>query len=159
MKLAVPTADGIFTAHYSEGGLAQLDFPGDKRSNSADAVPVAEAIAWHATTIKALNELLSGRAPHTLPPLDLSCGSEFQQQVWQALLRIDFGRTKTYAEVAEDIGNLQATRAVGAACGANPIPVLVPCHRVLAAKGKLGGYSGSAGWKEKLLAREGSQLI
>ena len=64
------------------------------------------------------------------------------------------GKTKSYGEVARAIGKPKAVRAVGGACGANPIPVLIPCHRVLAANRKLGGFSGGLNWKRKLLAQE-----
>ena len=154
MKLAVRTAAGEFIAHYSERGLAQLDFPGDERPcrNDANTPPLARK--WHATTTLALKEILAGKTPRALPPLDLSCGTDFQRSVWQALLKIAPGRTKSYAEIAADIGNPNATRAVGGACGANPFPVIVPCHRVLAAKGLLGGFSSGLKWKRKLLVRE-----
>jgi O-6-methylguanine DNA methyltransferase len=69
--------------------------------------------------------------------------------------RISCGQTQSYGEIAKAIGKPKAVRAVGGACGANPIPVLVPCHRVLAAGGKIGGFSGGLDWKRKLLAREG----
>lgn len=72
-----------------------------------------------------------------------------------SLLKINPGGTQSYGEIAKSIGKPKAVRAVGGACGANPIPLLVPCHRVLAANGKIGGFSGGLGWKEKLLAREG----
>ncbi len=71
------------------------------------------------------------------------------------MLKIKFGRTQSYGEIATAIGNPNAVRAVGGACGANPIPVIVPCHRVLAAHQKLGGFSSGLEWKKKLLAREG----
>jgi O-6-methylguanine DNA methyltransferase len=119
------------------------------------SAPSAEIRRWHQLTVNALNETLAGRAPRDLPPLDLSSGTEFQRRVWNALRRIASGRTRSYAEVAAEVGNPRATRAVGGACGANPIPVLVPCHRVLAAHQALGGFSGGLGWKRKLLAREG----
>jgi O-6-methylguanine DNA methyltransferase len=105
-----------------------------------------------------LNDALAGRAPRNLPPLDLSAGTDFQRRVWSALRRIASGRTRSYAEVAVAIGNPRATRAVGGACGANPIPVLVPCHRVLAANRAIGGFSSGLGWKRKLLAREGIEV-
>lgn len=158
MKLAIPTAADEFTAHYSEHGLAQLDFPDDERSHDSDTSASPEAKAWNATTTHALKEILAGRAPEKLPPLDLSCGTEFQRRVWHVLLQIGMSETKSYAEVAEAIGNPKAVRAVGGACGANPVPVIVPCHRVLAAKGRIGGFSSGLDWKLKLLAREGVQL-
>jgi len=74
------------------------------------------------------------------------------------MLKISPGRAKSYGEIAAAIGKPKAVRAVGGACGANPIPVLVPCHRVLAANQKLGGFSGGLEWKRKLLAREGVEI-
>jgi len=158
-KLEIPTAEGVFTAHYSQHGLARLDFPATqpavgKPKKETAALP-AQISRWHRLTVGALNEALAGRAPRLLPPLDLSAGTEFQRRVWSALRRIASGRTRSYAEVAAQIGNPRASRAVGGACGANPIPVLVPCHRVLAANHAVGGFSGGLGWKRKLLAREG----
>ncbi len=81
-------------------------------------------------------------------------GTAFQKSVWQALQKIALGRTQSYGEIAAAIGRPRAVRAVGGACGANPIPVLVPCHRVLAANRKLGGFSGGLDWKRSLLKRE-----
>ena len=82
-------------------------------------------------------------------------GTAFQQRVWQALYAIPFGETRSYGELARELGS--AARAVGGACGANPIPIIIPCHRVLAAKGRLGGFSGGDGLssKRQLLAHEG----
>jgi O-6-methylguanine DNA methyltransferase len=88
--------------------------------------------------------------------LDWRGGTPFQQQIWKALLQIPPGRTRTYGELAADAGHPGAARAVGSACGANPIPVLVPCHRVVPSGGGLGGFSGGLGWKETLLRREGA---
>jgi O-6-methylguanine DNA methyltransferase len=102
----------------------------------------------------ALKNILAGRKPKDLPPLDLA-GTEFQKSVWSALRNISAGKTKSYGEIARAIGKPKAVRAVGGACGANPVPVLVPCHRVLAANQKLGGFSGGLDWKRSLLEREG----
>lgn len=71
------------------------------------------------------------------------------------MLRIPRGATMSYGEIAAKLNNPRASRAVGGACGANPIPLLVPCHRVLAANGRLGGFSGGLDWKRRLLAIEG----
>jgi methylated-DNA-[protein]-cysteine S-methyltransferase len=85
-------------------------------------------------------------------------GTAFQQKVWAALAKIPFGRTKSYGELAQDLGT--APRALGGACGRNPIPVIIPCHRVLGANGAMGGYSGIDGveTKEFLLRHEGVTL-
>ena len=80
-------------------------------------------------------------------------GSEFQRQVWSALQRIPYGETCTYGELARRLGREGAARAIGAANGANPLPLLIPCHRVVAAGG-LGGYSGGLELKRRLLALE-----
>lgn len=88
-----------------------------------------------------------------LPPiaLDLPGGTPFQQKVWAELQSIPFGETRTYGEIARRIGRRQASRAVGQACGRNPAAIIVPCHRVLGAGGRLGGYSGGLEIKKALL--------
>lgn len=87
-------------------------------------------------------------------PLDIR-GTPFQKRVWAALSRIPRGETKTYAEVARMIGQPKAARAVGAACGANPVPFLIPCHRVVASGG-IGGFGLGLPVKKRLLALEGA---
>lgn len=87
--------------------------------------------------------------------MDLSGGTPFQRKVWGALRQIPYGQTRSYAWVAQRIGKPKAARAVGAACGANPIPVIIPCHRVVASDGSLGGYTAGLAWKKKLLRLEG----
>ena len=86
-------------------------------------------------------------------PVDLR-GTPFQIDVWNALRAIPFGDTTSYGALARSIGQPRAARPVGAASGANPLPILIPCHRVIAAGGKLGGYSGGLEIKRKLLALE-----
>lgn len=155
----ITTPDGVFTAHFSDQGLAGLDFPsrkerqGPPRRKGTEPLP-AGVKAWAELIAQALREVLAGRAPMKFPPLDLSAGTKFQQEVWRVLQRIPAGKTVTYSELARSVGRPRAVRAVGGACGANPIPVLVPCHRVLQVGGKLGGFSGGLDWKRLLLARE-----
>lgn len=98
---------------------------------------------------------LEGKLKEFQSRLDLSSGTPFQRSVWRELLKIPYGRVKTYREIAEDIGNSRAARAVGSAVGANPIPIIVPCHRVVATNG-LGGYSCGIEIKKKLLHIEGA---
>lgn len=86
-------------------------------------------------------------------PLDL-IGTPFQQQVWRALGQVPFGETRTYRDIAAAVGRPQAVRAVGAANGANPVPVLLPCHRIVGADRKLTGYYGGLAMKRKLLQLE-----
>lgn len=85
-------------------------------------------------------------------------GTPFQVRVWRELMRIPFGSTKSYGEVAEAIGSRGAPRAVGGANGCNHLPVFVPCHRVIASGGKLGGFTGGIGLKKRLLAHEAAVL-
>jgi O-6-methylguanine DNA methyltransferase len=156
VDLPIATRDGFFSAHYSEKGLAGLNFP-SKRSGrviSSNSKAPAQILRWHRATTDALKKILAGGEPKEFPPLDLD-GTEFQKSVWNALRKISSGKTKSYGEIAQAIGRPKAVRAVGGACGANPVPVLVPCHRVLAANKKLGGFSGGLDWKRSLLKREG----
>jgi len=157
IELPIVTNDGVFLAHYSEKGLAGLDFPkvgrASSRAVSAKQIPL-EILRWHRTTGEALKAVLTVRAPKEMPPLDMT-GTAFQKSVWAAMRKISLGKTKSYGEIAAGIGRPKAVRAVGGACGANPIPVLVPCHRVLAANKKIGGFSSGLDWKIDLLKREG----
>ena len=85
-------------------------------------------------------------------------GTDFQQAVWQALMQIPYGETRTYGEIAAQIGCPRASRAVGMACHKNPILLLVPCHRVIGADGKLTGFGAGLPVKERLLMLEGAKL-
>lgn len=96
---------------------------------------------------------LSGDSTLGKVPLDLR-GTVFQRRVWEALCRIPRGETRSYAEIAREIGAPRAVRAVGSACGANPVALAVPCHRVLRTDGSLGGYAWGLDRKQKLLALE-----
>ena len=173
VELSIPTRDGRFTVRYSEKGLAEMDFPkagsalrADRGSHlgglrgqvltNQNGIP-AKIRNWHHATETALKRMLAGKKPGKFPPLDVA-GTVFQKSVWREMRKISAGRTKSYGEVARAIGRPKAVRAVGGACGANPVPVLVPCHRVLAAHGKIGGFGGGLDWKRRLLAREGIRI-
>ena len=156
---AILTKHGNFIARFSGTGLARLDFPGKACLPKAAPKPAGLAKRWLAATAAALESLLLGQAPQKLPPLDLSCATEFQQSVWRQLLKIPPGQTRSYSEIARRLAKPGASRAVGSACGANPIPVIVPCHRVLAAHRRIGGFSGGPGWKQHLLRIEGAKFI
>jgi AraC family transcriptional regulator of adaptative response/methylated-DNA-[protein]-cysteine methyltransferase len=97
---------------------------------------------------------IAGRKLDSALPLDLQ-GTDFQREVWSQLLSIPPGSTRTYLDVAQAIKRPKATRAVAQACGANPVAVVVPCHRVVMSDGSIGGYSGLPGVKKALLAAEG----
>ncbi|MEH1849302.1 MAG: bifunctional DNA-binding transcriptional regulator/O6-methylguanine-DNA methyltransferase Ada [Nostoc sp.] len=107
----------------------------------------------HKEWIQAILDLIAGGKAHLDLPLDVR-GTAFQKQVWQALQKIPYGETRTYTDIAHDIVKPQAVRAVGNACGANPIALIVPCHRVLRSDGSVGGYRWGIERKQKLLIQE-----
>ena len=158
-ELAIPTGHGEFTASYSAWGLAEISFPQTKPSlRKRGSIPhdlLQQISTWHRLTTRALKTALLGREPVELPPLDIVTGTDFQRKVWSAMRKIPMGKTLSYGEVAKAIGRPKAVRAVGGACGANPLPVFIPCHRVLAAGGRIGGFGGGLNWKRTLLAAEG----
>ena len=102
-----------------------------------------------------LQEYFAGTRSQFTLELDFS-GTGFQKQVWQALLTIPFGETRSYSQIAQQIGNPRAVRAVGAANGRNPISIIAPCHRVIGASGELTGFAGGLQAKQYLLALEGT---
>ncbi|MEM6958993.1 MAG: methylated-DNA--[protein]-cysteine S-methyltransferase [Myxococcota bacterium] len=134
---------GLVAVRWNEGG-PMADVQVRKRLPTAYTAP--------------LRDLDRGR------PVDLARipivlgGTPFQRKVWQALRRIPAGRVRTYAGVAKDIGNPRSTRAVGMANGANRLPIVVPCHRVVSAGSTLGGYSGGIERKRLLLELEGVEF-
>ena len=148
MMVVVPTSAGTFRAEFRNDKLAALHFPnGDRRTTTA--LP-AEARVLR----DQLAAYFQGRRKSFSLPLDLSAGTQFQRKVWRALQRIPYGKTKSYGEIAREIGSPQAARAVGMACGRNALPIIVPCHRVVAHGNKLGGFSSGLWWKKRLLAIE-----
>lgn len=102
---------------------------------------------------KEIRDYLAGRLRKFTVPLDPE-GTEFQQRVWLELRRIPYGQTKSYKDIATALGMPKACRAVGTANGRNPLSIIVPCHRVIAANGTLGGYAGGLPRKEQLLSIE-----
>ncbi|HCT07268.1 MAG TPA: cysteine methyltransferase [Pseudomonas sp.] len=106
-------------------------------------------------TQRQLKEYFAGTRNRFELELDFT-GTDFQKQVWQALLTIPFGETRSYSDIARQIGNPKAVRAVGAANGRNPISIIAPCHRVIGASGELTGFAGGLEAKQYLLALEGT---
>ena len=107
--------------------------------------------------IEQVEAYLEGRLQVFDLPLDM-IGTPFQQSVWQALLEVPFGRTASYQQIADAVGNPKAVRAVGAANGQNPVSIIVPCHRIIGKNGSLTGYGGGIWRKEWLLRHEGVLL-
>jgi methylated-DNA-[protein]-cysteine S-methyltransferase len=105
-----------------------------------------------------LNEYFAGNRQHFNLPLGAH-GTEFQQSVWSALSAIPYGELRSYKDIAEAIGKPKAVRAVGAANGRNPLPIVVPCHRVIGSNGTLTGFAGGLALKTQLLTLEGAMLL
>jgi methylated-DNA-[protein]-cysteine S-methyltransferase len=150
----VQTPVGELTLVGSDRGLAAIlwenDKPGRVRLNIVardDNHPVL------LETQRQLGEYFAGQRRHFTVKLDFA-GTDFQKQVWQALLAIPFGQTRSYGEIAVQLGNPKAMRAVGAANGKNPISIIAPCHRVIGATGKLTGFAGGLETKAYLLQLE-----
>jgi AraC family transcriptional regulator of adaptative response/methylated-DNA-[protein]-cysteine methyltransferase len=112
-----------------------------------------------ASTTQAIDAYLAQGTPLKLP-VDLAGGTALQRMVWLAIAKIPYGQTVSYSELAERIGFPRAVRAVASACGANPVPLAIPCHRIIAKDGSLGGFSlGGLEVKEKLLAVESAKHV
>ena len=137
---------GLTALAFQQGGAA-INITEDLRPNEEIFTRVHQQLNEYFAGDRATFEL--ALAPQ---------GTPFQQKVWQALTTIKQGETKSYAWLAEKIGNKKAVRAVGTANGANPIALIIPCHRVIGSNGKLTGYAGGLALKAKLLMHEGAQF-
>ena len=154
------TPVGSMLCATSERGLAYVRLPrasgrgfaGWLRKHAPGA-EVRAGFAPNRAAAQQILEYLDGKRVAFDLPLDLR-GTDFQRRVWAELLAIPYGETRTYAELARTLGEPGAARAVGTANGANPCAIVVPCHRVVAAGGKLGGFGGGLPLKRRLLALE-----
>lgn len=154
---------GLIVVMATEQGVCWTGTPGTpldegiawlRRNIQYDRVIEGEKVAPLQQAMDELNCYLAGEHVKFACPLDLH-GTAFQVEVWQELYRIPYGETRTYAEIARSIGRPAAVRAVGAANGANPVAIIVPCHRVIGSNGTLTGYGGGLPTKAWLLALEG----
>ena len=164
MSLAYKTMEspvGKLKLVASDEGLVAVLWQNDRPSR----VRLGELVEdnQHPILLKAerqLREYFAGKRKEFEIPLDMR-GTTFQKNVWEALLAIPFGETRSYGQLAKQLGNPNATRAVGAANGRNPLSIIVPCHRVIGSTGKLTGFGGGIATKEHLLNLEekGSNLF
>jgi O-6-methylguanine DNA methyltransferase len=165
MKLTIfETRIGWIGIAYSERGLAAIQLPRSTRAQTLAELrrdyPTGELIDDAPAAIEGeLHEYVEGRRREFDLPLDWSAVKPFQRAVMNVLSQIPFGETRSYAWVARQIGNPNAARAVGRAVGANPIPIIIPCHRVIGSDGSLTGYGGGLPLKKRLLQLEGAILI
>jgi methylated-DNA-[protein]-cysteine S-methyltransferase len=143
----ISTPLGPMRIRASEQGLTEAQFIHAAEQDNANPSPITELAATQLTAY------FAGRLQQFDLPLAAS-GTEFQQQVWQQLTTIPFATTCSYAAIAQQIERPKAMRAVGAANGRNPLAIIVPCHRVIGASGKLTGYAGGLDKKAWLLKHE-----
>lgn len=155
LRHPLQTPLGTFTLVGDERGLSAIHFPGRLASEVA---ALRESSRHPALRVAAaqLSEYFEGRRRSFTLRLAPE-GTGFQRSVWRALEEIPFGETRSYSEIAHRIGRPTATRAVGAANGRNPLPIVVPCHRVIGADGSMTGFAGGLRLKRWLLAHEAGQ--
>ena len=139
--------------------LPQSSFKEACRKLDTDLKPDTEIPSSLSSIIERLKQYFNGYKTAFPDKLDLSESTDFQRRVWEITRLIPYGETRSYSWVAEKIGNRNAVRAVGQALGANPLPVIVPCHRVLTKEGGMGGYSGGVDMKRYLLWLEASAFM
>ena len=151
-ELVVVSPVGKLRLVASEKGLVAIDVRNNAKQEVTAKNPSAQAVLIQ--TKKQLEQYFAGKRTTFDVALDF-VGTEFQVQAWRALCRIPFGKTISYGQQAANIKKPKAFRAVGSANGKNPIPIIVPCHRVVASDGSLGGYSLGLRMKKQLLALEG----
>ena len=142
-------------------GLVKLSLPGHDPEEALEDLAarisprILEAPAPLEETRRELDLYFEGKLTEFDLPLDWQLSRDFRRRALRAIDRIPYGKTRSYTEIARSAGNERAVRAAGTACGANPIPIVVPCHRVLRTGGALGGYGGGLPMKEALLELEG----
>ncbi len=156
------TSLGAMLVAASEKGVVRLSF-GEAPAVLAERFPKAELVQGGADFAALLAEIVKaaeapGETDFSHIPVDVA-GTPFQQSVWQALRRIPKGETRTYAQLAAEVGRPGAVRAAGSANGANHVSLLIPCHRVIRTDGSLGGYAWGLEIKARLLQLEGALLL
>lgn len=142
-------------------GLISIQFPGDSGLNPEDRLRKILNYQGNLVENKEKNRLVTdqlleyfqGMRTHFALPVELR-GTDFQRSVWKAVARVSYGQIRSYGEIARELGKPKASRAVGAANGANPIPIVIPCHRIIGADGSMIGFGGGIALKEKLLQIE-----
>lgn len=157
------TSFGWAGVAVSERGICGIVLPRKTKREAERELESSESSGSVASpvlkkAVKLLQQYFSGKRVSFDLPLDTCYYTSFQQAVWKAAGEIPFGETRSYAWIAKKIKNPRAVRAVGQALGANPIPIIIPCHRVISSAGTLGGYAGGLQMKKGLLELEQKKL-
>lgn len=151
------TPIGTLLIAGDDEAVRRIDFPRDGKAREPGEGWSPSVKGPIGAAVQQLKEYFAGRRAEFDLPLAPE-GTEFQRTVWRSLRDIPYGQTISYGELAKRVGNPKASRAVGAANGQNPIPIVIPCHRVIGANGKLTGFGGGLPTKEALLELEARQL-
>ncbi len=155
----IKTEWGWVAVMSSPAGLCRTTLPAPDESSAINAITRgvdASREEGSFTEVKrSLMDYFSGKPVKFAFPLDLEGCTDFQRDVWEATVRIPYGQLRSYGWLAAEIGRPRSFRAVGQALGANRLPVIVPCHRVVRSDGSLGGFSCGLHWKEELIRLEG----
>ncbi len=146
-----------FVIISSQKGVRILDLRGTPPERLAERLRARLILGENREAVRQLTEYLARTRKEFDLPLDLH-GTPFQREVWNELLHVPYGKTVSYSEIAARIGRPKAARAVGAAVGSNPVPIIIPCHRVIGKDGSLVGFGGGLDLKQRLLALEGTVL-
>lgn len=146
-KVFYKTSVGWISIEDNGKALTKINF------ESASGETCGERTLINEMAFRQLEEFFAGKRKVFALPVS-PAGTEFMQKVWQVLVSIPYGEVRTYGDIAKQIGAPKAYRAVGMACNRNPLPIIIPCHRVIGANGKLVGYAGGLGIKEILLTLE-----
>jgi methylated-DNA-[protein]-cysteine S-methyltransferase len=159
-RFVVDTPLGPLRLFFSAKGLAGVAFGPEEEADTgvqgaASAAPEDILPTWREHAAQALQDYFAGKADAFASLLLDPQGTPFQMRVWRELQKIPWGTTISYKELAARAGSAQGFRAVGQANGCNPLPIIIPCHRVIAADGSLGGYSSGLERKRWLLRHEG----
>ncbi|MDR4474638.1 MAG: methylated-DNA--[protein]-cysteine S-methyltransferase [Nitrospira sp.] len=147
---------GWVTVTASNKGLTSIDLSPSARVSESGPLGDDSARAIVEEAKRQLLAYLDGARREFSIPVDWSAGTTFQRNVWRAITKIPYGRLRSYQWVAVRVGGKQYARAVGMALGANPVPIVVPCHRIVAHDGSLGGFSCGLPLKRRLLKLEGT---
>jgi AraC family transcriptional regulator, regulatory protein of adaptative response / methylated-DNA-[protein]-cysteine methyltransferase len=148
----VCSANGLREVHLGSSEMAS------RKEARARGVRYVRRPKWSAEAVRAIERFVAGRDIPAALPLDLAFGTPFQRRVWDATRRVPWGQVESYSAIAARAGAPRAVRAVGNALGRNPVPIVVPCHRVIHFAGSIGGFTSGLDWKRYLLSLERGQL-
>ncbi len=154
-KIKIPELSRTFLIAKNDKGVCSIEFHSDERKfrdmlNRKFKETVTLAPEKIESEVKQIQEYFSGKRKNFFMKLHMK-GTDFQKKVWKAIAKIGYSKTTSYFDIAKRIKNPNALRAVGTACGKNPLPIVIPCHRVIAKDGSIGGFGGGLPLKRKML--------